>query len=181
MADHERGYQIPHLGELPRLARRNSTRRSSPITGEARGNVDARPARPLMSPSYDKLKALLRELFQLDQPELDFGLYRIMHAKRAEVTKFLDEELLPQVKTALAQHLTADRADLERGLAKVVASVRVSSFILSNTRASVMEKEWSPMKKAEMEERNILFQSDDRDSYVEAMLAAAGLAAGISA
>jgi len=27
-------------------------------------------------PKFEKLKALLKELFQLDQPDLDFGLYR---------------------------------------------------------------------------------------------------------
>ena len=50
-----------------------------------------------MNQKYEKLKGLLQELFQLDQPDLDFGIYRIMHAKSAEVTKFLDEDLLPQV------------------------------------------------------------------------------------
>ena len=34
-----------------------------------------------MSQKYEKLKTLLQELFQLDQPDLDFGLYRVMHAK----------------------------------------------------------------------------------------------------
>ena len=29
-----------------------------------------------MSQKYEKLKTLLQELFQLDQPDLDFGLYR---------------------------------------------------------------------------------------------------------
>ena len=43
-----------------------------------------------MSQEYEKLKSLLKELFQLDQPDLDFGLYRIMHAKAGEVTQFLD-------------------------------------------------------------------------------------------
>jgi hypothetical protein len=37
-----------------------------------------------MSQKYEKLKTLLKELFQLDQPDLDFGLYRVMHAKSAE-------------------------------------------------------------------------------------------------
>lgn len=44
------------------------------------------------------IKSLLKELFQLDHPDLDFGLYRIMHAKAAEVTQFLERDLLPQVK-----------------------------------------------------------------------------------
>ena len=38
-----------------------------------------------MSQKYEKLKTLLKELFQLDQPDLDFGLYRVMHAKSAEM------------------------------------------------------------------------------------------------
>jgi hypothetical protein len=45
-----------------------------------------------MSQKYERLKTLLKELFQLDRPDLDFGLYRIMHAKSAEVTQFLDRE-----------------------------------------------------------------------------------------
>ena len=39
-----------------------------------------------------RLLNLLREMFQLDQPDLDFGLYRIMHAKRAQVEAFLETE-----------------------------------------------------------------------------------------
>jgi adenine-specific DNA-methyltransferase len=39
-----------------------------------------------------RLLSLLREMFQLDQPDLDFGLYRIMHAKRGQVEAFLETE-----------------------------------------------------------------------------------------
>ena len=49
-----------------------------------------------MSQKYDKLKNLLKELFQLDQPDLDFGLYRLMHAKSAEVSQLLDQALKPK-------------------------------------------------------------------------------------
>ncbi len=73
-----------------------------------------------MSQKYEKLKTLLKELFQLDQPDLDFGLYRIMHAKAAEVTQFLDTDLLPQVKEAFGLYKTADKAELEKELAKAI-------------------------------------------------------------
>jgi len=73
-----------------------------------------------MSEKYEKLKTLLLELFQLDQPDLDFGLYRIMHAKSAEVTQFLDRDLLPQVKEAFALYQNADKAELEKELAKAI-------------------------------------------------------------
>ena len=73
-----------------------------------------------MSQKFEKLKTLLKELFQLDQPDLDFGLYRIMHAKSAEVTQFLDKDLLPQVKQAFGLYRTADKAELENELAKAI-------------------------------------------------------------
>ncbi|TPL03517.1 site-specific DNA-methyltransferase [Mesorhizobium sp. B2-4-11] len=77
-----------------------------------------------MSQKFEKLKTLLRELFQLDQPDLDFGLYRIMHAKSAEVTQFLDKDLLPQVKEAFGLYKTADKAELEKELGKAIEQAR---------------------------------------------------------
>jgi len=77
-----------------------------------------------MSARYEKLKTLLKELFQLDQPDLDFGLYRIMHAKSGEVTAFLDADLLPQVKQAFALYQPADKAALEAELAAATEQAR---------------------------------------------------------
>ena len=76
------------------------------------------------NPRYEKLKTLLKELFQLDQPDLDFGIYRIMHAKSAEVNKFLDEELLPQITAAFSQYSSADRAELEKELARAIEQAK---------------------------------------------------------
>ena len=76
-----------------------------------------------MNQKYDKLKTLLKELFQLDQPDLDFGLYRVMHAKSAEVSQFLDKDLLPQVQAAFGQYKTADKAELDKKLSKMIADI----------------------------------------------------------
>jgi adenine-specific DNA-methyltransferase len=73
-----------------------------------------------MTQRFDKLVTLLKTLFQLDQPDLDFGFYRVMHAKSAEVSQFLERDLLPQVKTAFAQYQPADKAVIERELAKAI-------------------------------------------------------------
>lgn len=76
--------------------------------------TDANPAK------FKKLVTLLKELFQLDQPDLDFGIYRIMHAKAGEVTQFLERDLLPQVKDAFARYQPADKAALQTELAKAI-------------------------------------------------------------
>ena len=73
-----------------------------------------------MSQKYEKLKTLLMELFQLDKPDLDFGLYRVLHAKSAEVSQFLDKDLLPQVRMAFGQYRTADKAEIENSLATAI-------------------------------------------------------------
>lgn len=44
------------------------------------------------SEKKQRLLNLMRGMFQLDQPDLDFGLYRIMHAKREQVEAFLSTE-----------------------------------------------------------------------------------------
>ncbi len=67
---------------------------------------------------FDRLKAILREMFQLDRGDLDFGLYRIMNLKAKEIEAFLDNDLLPQVRTALAGNITDKLAGLEEELAE---------------------------------------------------------------
>jgi adenine-specific DNA-methyltransferase len=77
-----------------------------------------------MSVKYDKLKTLLRELFQLDHPDLDFGIYRIMHARSAEISKFLDEELLPQVSASFATYRPADKSAIQSELNTAIAQAQ---------------------------------------------------------
>ncbi len=50
----------------------------------------------------EKFINLLHELFQLNQPELDFGLYRIMHAKSEQIRAFVQEDLTADIDQALA-------------------------------------------------------------------------------
>ena len=81
-----------------------------------------------MSQKHEKLKTLLKELFQLDQPDLDFGIYRVLHARSAEVSEFLDKDLLPQVKDAFALYRSADKTELQKELSKVITSVEAAGM-----------------------------------------------------
>jgi len=73
--------------------------------------------------NFEKLQKLLEELFQLDQADLDFGIYRIMNQKRDEVVRFLEKDLLPQVKEAFSHYQSADKATLQKELDKLVTQV----------------------------------------------------------
>ena len=45
-----------------------------------------------------KFQDLLRELFQFDCADLDFGIYRILNHKRDVIRRFIEEDLPRSVK-----------------------------------------------------------------------------------
>lgn len=70
--------------------------------------------------AFEDLKGKLREIFQLDRTDLDFGLYRIMNLKSEEVSKFIEEDLLPQVKNGLKEYSNFDYAEIQGELEKTI-------------------------------------------------------------
>ncbi|MGI9256924.1 MAG: site-specific DNA-methyltransferase, partial [Salinispira sp.] len=80
---------------------------------EHAGRIDAdvavlsRPREKLTMPTIEKLRnklaAKLTELFQLNRPELDFGFYRIMHAKAQQVKLFIDNDILQTIEALLGK------------------------------------------------------------------------------
>ncbi len=71
-----------------------------------------------------KLKEKLRELFQLDRGDLDFGLYRIMAHKSAEVEAFLAKDLLPQVTGELGEIAEPGTSTLQEELKRSFAEAK---------------------------------------------------------
>lgn len=68
----------------------------------------------------DRLKALLKELFQLDKPELDFGLYKIMHAKSQQISEFLDKDLLKEIESAFGAESAGRVQQAEHKVAEAI-------------------------------------------------------------
>ncbi len=54
-----------------------------------------------MSDAFARLQDLLRQLFQFESRELDFGIYRIMNQKRGEIERFIQNGLADTVEDAL--------------------------------------------------------------------------------
>lgn len=63
-----------------------------------------------------RLQKLLRELFQFDVSDLDFGIYRILNQRRDEIERFIERDLLEAVDEELEALAEADRADIEERL-----------------------------------------------------------------
>ncbi|MEY2633969.1 MAG: hypothetical protein RIR00_2623, partial [Pseudomonadota bacterium] len=65
---------------------------------------------------YNELVSKLREIFQIDRPELDFGIYRILNARASEINDYLDKRLQAKVRAALASGNAAQREHVAREL-----------------------------------------------------------------
>lgn len=81
-----------------------------------------------MLTQYEKLKNILREMFQMDQADLDFGIYRIMNAKREEIEKFLDAELLPQVKEEFSKYRGSEIEEKKKALLSLEKTISDSGM-----------------------------------------------------
>ena len=56
-----------------------------------------------MTKHEQQFRDTLSEILEMDKADLDFGIYRIMNAKREEINRFLDKELIPQVRKTLGE------------------------------------------------------------------------------
>jgi|AntDeeMinimDraft_4_1070355.scaffolds.fasta_scaffold00355_4 adenine-specific DNA-methyltransferase len=65
---------------------------------------------------FQELVAKLREIFQIDRPELDFGIYRILNARADEINEYLEKRLPEKVQTALVSGNEAQREQVVREL-----------------------------------------------------------------
>lgn len=65
---------------------------------------------------FQELVSKLREIFQIDRPELDFGIYRILNARADEINEYLEKRLPEKVQAALSSGNEAQREQVAREL-----------------------------------------------------------------
>jgi adenine-specific DNA-methyltransferase len=90
----------------------------------------------------NKLMAKLTELFQLDQPDLDFGFYRIMKAKAQQVKSFIDKDLLQIIEDSFGQVDEGRKVELVAAVEKAIQTAK--DFGAPNP------EETEPVKKAKV-------------------------------
>jgi adenine-specific DNA-methyltransferase len=77
-----------------------------------------------MENPQERFQALLRELFQFDCADLDFGIYRIMNRKRALLTEFIERRLPADIRKALGEGALKAQGDLAAKLAELAGKIR---------------------------------------------------------
>ena len=77
--------------------------------------------------------ALLYQLFQIEHNDLDFGIYRVMKVKRAEIQNYLDNDLIAQIREILAQGQSSERAGWQDELAQARENAQKAGFDPANS------------------------------------------------
>jgi len=77
-----------------------------------------------MTSTQEKFQGLLRELFQFDCADLDFGIYRIMNYKRDVIEQFIAQGLPKAVSDELEKGILADQAQAARELKDVTEQIK---------------------------------------------------------
>jgi adenine-specific DNA-methyltransferase len=76
--------------------------------------------------ALQRFQDLLRDLFQFEYSELDFGIYRLLRLKRDEVEAFLTEQLPRRVEEAFREAAGGEREALEQQLARKAEEIRAT-------------------------------------------------------
>lgn len=87
---------------------------------------------------YQQLISTLNQLFQTDQEDLDFGIYRIMNQKRAEINSFLENDLKKSVSDGLSQLEQSGTESLAKELESVISNLK-SAGVDPDTAPKVIE------------------------------------------
>jgi adenine-specific DNA-methyltransferase len=77
---------------------------------------------------FNELVTKLREVFQIDRPELDFGVYRILNARADEINEYLEKRLKEKVEQALASGSAANIGQLKDDLKKAEQAATDAGF-----------------------------------------------------
>ena len=81
-----------------------------------------------MTSLFEQFKNTLCKMFMLDQADLDFGIYRIMKEKRAEIERYLNETLPKQVKSLLTENVASHYQDIQKQLDETIRQVQALGY-----------------------------------------------------
>lgn len=77
-----------------------------------------------MTDNQKKLVNLLKEMFQFDQADLDFGIYRIMKLRRDEISRFIEHDLPEQITDGLQELAGVSNAEGIADIDKKIAEIK---------------------------------------------------------
>nr|WP_317401255.1 DNA methyltransferase [Plesiomonas shigelloides] len=107
---------------------------------------------------YNDLVKKLKEIFQIDRPELDFGIYRILNARADEINDYLDNKLKAKIQAALKDAGNANKAELEQQLQAAIKAATDAGFEPDQSpKVQDLRKQLAGMASGSVEHENAVF------------------------
>ncbi|MGC8651477.1 MAG: site-specific DNA-methyltransferase, partial [Minisyncoccia bacterium] len=96
----------------------------------------------------NELKDKLRKIFQFENEDLDFGIYRIMNYKRKEIENFIEKELIEEIKKQLDLISDEERKKVEQKLDEISSKDVIKNYLDAlkendNKRIEVYKKDFT--------------------------------------
>lgn len=92
----------------------------------------------------DRFTKLLKEIFELDKSDLDFGIYRIMNLRKAKIEDFLENGLPKKVQETLAPFAQGDKRKITARMTEIESQLGDVSALPDTIP---MVKEYNDLKK----------------------------------
>jgi adenine-specific DNA-methyltransferase len=99
-----------------------------------------------MDNSLIKFQNLLKEIFQFEAADLDFGIYRILNFKRDLINTFINEDLKSRVEAIFTEFQKDDLSKLEQELAEARQAVIENVAADAITPAGSIKEEFQGLK-----------------------------------
>ncbi len=114
-----------------------------------------------MNDRQERFVKLLESIFELDKSDLDFGIYRIMNIRRAEIEKFFREGLPQKINEALAPFAGADLAIIRKRMSEIESQLGGVEIIAQMPQTAPVIAEYNELKKRLAEGADLsLLESD---------------------
>lgn len=95
-----------------------------------------------MSEKLNRFIGLMKNIFELDKSDLDFGIYRIMNIRKDEIEKFLSEGLPKKVQETL-EPFASNTGEIEKRLAEIK---KTCDDVGVDVESSKMAEEYAQLK-----------------------------------
>lgn len=76
-----------------------------------------------MNERLNRFTSLLKQIFELDKSDLDFGIYRVMNLRKAQIEEFLTERLPQMVQETLAPFAQGSKEEIRAKMKQIEDSV----------------------------------------------------------
>ena len=76
-----------------------------------------------MNERLNRFISLLKQIFELDKSDLDFGIYRVMNLRKAQIEEFLTERLPQMVQETLAPFAQGSKEEIRTKMKQIEDSV----------------------------------------------------------